>query len=102
MTATLLYFKDLQHFLDSSTKDVVYVSFGSLVKMSLAENRLINALLDAFSECDCRILWRSDLDTNNFTSIPENVLNRKWFPQLDILGKKTIKFFHDSGDRGML
>ena len=73
--------------MDDSPEDVVFVSFGSMVKMSIAEDRLFNALLEAFSSCKCRILWKCDLRENSSARIiPKNVLAKKWFPQRDVLG----------------
>lgn len=46
-------------------------------------------LLETFSKCSLRVLWKCDLEKND-SRISSNVLIRNWVPQRNILGNERI------------
>ncbi|CAH0578322.1 unnamed protein product [Chrysodeixis includens] len=87
--------QEIKSYLDSSTRGVVYVSFGTNVRPSQMDEDLLDAFLDAFEACPYDILWKFDGD--NLKRIPKNVKIQKWFPQRDMLFHKNIKAFVTQG-----
>ncbi|XP_049818507.1 uncharacterized protein LOC109607683 [Aethina tumida] len=85
---------DIESFLDSGTKGVVYISFGTNVKVSHIEPSFLDVLLDTFKSLPYKVLWKLD-------SVPKNVSNNvmvvKWLPQQDVLRHKNIKLFITQG-----
>ncbi|CAG5031179.1 unnamed protein product [Parnassius apollo] len=87
--------KDLKSHLDSSKNGVIYVSFGSNVKMDMFSPKIIKILVTVFSELPYDILWKWDQDKP--PRLPENVKIAKWFPQADLLQHPKIKLFVTQG-----
>ncbi|XP_028168266.1 UDP-glucuronosyltransferase 2B2-like [Ostrinia furnacalis] len=83
--------KDLKDYLDSSTRGVIYVSFGSNIMPSRMFKELLGAILEAFGKLPYDILWKFDED--NLENVPKNVKYMKWFPQRDLLFHPNIKAF---------
>lgn len=85
---------DLKQFLDDATDGVIYFSLGSNLKPSELPTEKRDALLRTFANVKQKILWKWDDD--DLPGKPDNVLIRKWFPQVDILGMyiKSRFFFH--------
>ena len=82
----LIFFQDLEVFIEESEDEgFIFISFGSLVKMSSMPEHLAQTMFDAIKDFKTRFLWRWDGERPN--NLPANVLIRKWFPQQDILGK---------------
>ena len=77
--------QDLEDFIEESGDEgFIFISFGSLVKMSAVPEELLQIIFHAIKDLKTRFLWR--WDGENPQNVPANVLTRKWFPQQDILG----------------
>ncbi|CAK1589576.1 unnamed protein product [Parnassius mnemosyne] len=87
--------KDLKSYLDSSKTGVIYVSFGSNVKMDMFSPKIIETFVTVFSELPYDILWKWDQDEP--PGLPENVKISKWFPQADLLHHPKMKLFITQG-----
>jgi hypothetical protein len=84
----VIYFQDLQKFLDEAKYGVIYFSLGNVVRSDLLSEEKRRAFIEAFSELPQKILWKWD-----FASLPgqpENVKIGTWLPQQDILGNMTL------------
>lgn len=90
--------QDLKQFLDKSGEGVVYFSLGTNVKSSLLPRDKLDAILSAFSEIEYKVLFKFEADgLQNASSIPGNVLTRKWIPQQDVLRHPNVKLFVTQG-----
>ena len=87
---------ELKSFMDTATKGVVIVSFGSVVD-NIPENTL-NKFSDVFKrEQNFKFVFRS----GNKTEAVGNVMYMSWIPQNDLLGHKNTKIFvTHCGDKG--
>ena len=70
--------------MDSAKNGFIYLSFGSHVRGSEISEKLLQTLLQAFSELDQIVLMK--WENENVPNKPKNVELRKWFPQPSVLG----------------
>ena len=91
---------EISKFLEESEgKDVVYVSFGSYVKMS--EVSWYSDLIDILITQDLRAIVKVDKFSDD--KFPESILPLTWAPQKDLLRSGKIKFFvSHCGNNGRL
>ncbi|XP_023025286.2 UDP-glucosyltransferase 2 [Leptinotarsa decemlineata] len=87
--------EDLQTYLDSSEKGVVYFSLGSNIKSANLSGGLQEIIKQALSELPFDIIWK--WETEQLPGKPDNVLIREWLPQQDILGHPNVKVFVTQG-----
>ncbi|XP_073944344.1 UDP-glycosyltransferase UGT5-like [Choristoneura fumiferana] len=90
--------KDIEEFISSSEKGVIYVSFGSLLHASTMSAHKRQQFLDAFKRIPQKVIWKwenASLPKGN-----DNVLTSSWLPQLDILCHPNVLAFISHG--GML
>ncbi|KAL0869148.1 hypothetical protein ABMA27_007441 [Loxostege sticticalis] len=87
--------QNLQTFLDSATKGVVYFSLGALQEPENLAPSILSTLADAFREVPYTVLWK----IGNVTMInkSDNVFAQIWFPQQEILAHPNVKAFITSG-----
>lgn len=71
--------------LDSSSKGVVYVSFGAIQEAEQLSTAMLQTLADAFGELQFTVLWK--IGNTTMITKPDNVITQSWFPQQPILGK---------------
>nr|UYX49746.1 ecdysteroid UDP-glucosyltransferase [Darna trima granulovirus] len=83
---------DLHKFIASSIK-IVYVSFGSIADVSLADSDFKIELLRIFSSIPYNVLWRNNNVSQVITTRSNTIMTRKWFPQRWILKQNNIKLF---------
>ena len=90
----------IEEFLEKSIgKDVVYVSFGSYVKMRFVS--WFAELIDILAKQDLRIIVK--VDEQDILSFPESVLPLSWAPQKDLLRSGQLKLFiSHCGNNGRL
>ena len=91
--------EDLQSFMDSATKGVVFVSFGSQIKSSELSEDKLSVFLETFRRLEMSVIWKWDADVPN---ISKNVITRTWLPQQDLLGHPNLKVFVTHGGLGSL
>lgn len=82
LLATL--FQDLQKILDESKHGVVYVNFGSNVRSSELPVEKKNVFLNVFRKLKQTVIWKWEDD--QLDNKPNNLIIRKWLPQIEILG----------------
>lgn len=86
---------DIKNFIDSAEHGVVYFSLGSNLKPSSMEPSKRQAIIDALSKLDQKVIWKWDdesleVDRSKF-------MVRKWLPQDDILAHENVKLFVTHG-----
>jgi UDP:flavonoid glycosyltransferase YjiC (YdhE family) len=92
---------DLQNFLDSSKKGVIYMSLGSNVRSADLSQENREVFLQTFqSLTDYDILWKFEDDS--MENQPKNVKISKWLPQSDLLSHPKIKCFITQGGQQSL
>lgn len=81
----LLYFQNLQDYIDSAEHGVIYFSFGSLINISTIPKEILNVFLTVIGRLKQKVIlkWISKSDVK----LPENVMIGSWLPQNDILGE---------------
>ncbi|XP_063831380.1 UDP-glucosyltransferase 2-like [Ostrinia nubilalis] len=87
--------QNLQTFLDSATKGIVYFSLGALQEPEMLAPAILNTLADAFRELPYTILWK--IANTTMINKSDNVLAQQWFPQQEILAHPNVKAFITSG-----
>ena len=90
---------DLRNFMDSATKGVVFVSFGSAIKPSAMTKERMMIFLEAFRKIDLSVIWKWDSEIPN---LPKNVMISPWVPQQDLLGHPNLKVFVTHGGMGSI
>ena len=81
--------------MDAHPEGVVYVSFGSALKLSQLATEQKKVFIDTFRELkNTPIIWKWDDVLDN---IPENVLVQKWLPQNDLLAHPSLRVFVTHG-----
>lgn len=88
LALTVMYFQDLQKFLDEAKDGVIYFSLGSSGRSDNLPEEKRSAILQAFSELPQKILWKWESDI--LPGQPKNVKIGKWLPQQDILGNSLM------------
>lgn len=109
---------DLQVYLDEANHGAIYFSLGSAVNASklpadsldmfLGKNLIWKSMVflqqisffsDTFRQLKQRVIWKLESvpDNDAFKNLPENVLIRKWLPQMDILAHPKIVLFISQG-----
>ncbi|CAG9854841.1 unnamed protein product [Phyllotreta striolata] len=83
--------KDLEEFLNRASEGVIYVSFGSVLKVENLPVDKKEILIRTFANMKQKILWKWEGDdVDNF---PPNVKTAKWLPQRDVLAHPNVKLF---------
>lgn len=90
--------QDLEDFMNSSVKGVVFLSLGTNVLSSLMDENKQKMIVDAFAQFpEYNFIWKFE-ETSTNIELPKNVIIRKWCSQSDILAhSKTKAFFTHCG-----
>ncbi|AAL01803.1 ecdysteroid UDP-glucosyltransferase [Spodoptera litura nucleopolyhedrovirus] len=88
---------DLAEFLENSTMGVVYVSFGSSVRVSDMDSNMLDVFIETFRSIPYRVLWKVDKSDTIIDNLPSNVLIQRWFPQRRVLKHRNVKVFITQG-----
>lgn len=75
--------------MDTASHGVILFALGTNIKSSDFTPEKKEAVINTFRKLKQTILWKFE---TNITNLPENVIVRKWLPQMDILGKQ-LHFF---------
>ncbi|CAG7734933.1 unnamed protein product, partial [Allacma fusca] len=88
--------KEMEAFIEGAgDAGFIFVSFGSMVKMSMVPESLLQLFFNAIKDMKTRFIWR--WDSNPPANLPKNILTGKWFPQQDLLAHPKIKGFISHG-----
>lgn len=82
---------DIQQFLDEAEHGAIYFSLGSQVESKDMPAEKLRIFLQVFSQLKQRVLWKFENDT--ITTLPSNVMVKKWLPQNDILAHPNVRVF---------
>jgi glucuronosyltransferase len=85
---TVLYFQDLQKFLNEAKDGVIYFSLGSSMRSDHMPKETRRVFIEAFSELPQKILWK--WESARLPGQPANVKIGTWLPQQDILGNMAV------------
>ncbi|XP_065208651.1 UDP-glucosyltransferase 2-like [Planococcus citri] len=89
--------KEIQTFIDSSPKGVIYLSLGSAAKFSGLPKHMHDSFTNVMEKLPYRVIWRHD-KPEMVSNTSKNILVQKWLPQKDILAHpKVILFITHSG-----
>jgi glucuronosyltransferase len=86
---------DIKQFIEDAPYGVIYFSMGSNLRPSKMPIEKRNAIIEAFSKQNVRILWKYDDDTMAVDR--EKVMIKKWFPQDDVLAHRNVRIFITHG-----
>lgn len=81
--------------MDNAPNGVVYFSFGSVIKAMHLPSDQVEMFLRCLGQIKQKVLWKWESD--NLPKLPPNVIVKKWFPQVDILGHPNCKLFITHG-----
>ena len=84
----VVYFQDLQKFLDEAKDGVIYFSLGSSMRSDHMPEEKRRVFIEAFSELRQKILWK--WESAVLPGQPANVRTGAWLPQQDILGNMPV------------
>lgn len=82
--------QDIAKFMDEAEHGVVYVSFGSLLKIDSLPDEKRDAMVHAFARLKQRVLWRW---SSELYERPANLMTKSWIPQFDVLNHPKVKAF---------
>lgn len=81
----IIFFQDLQTFVESAEHGVIYFSFGSLINSNHLPKEKMNIFLVTIEQLKQKVILKWIPDGS--IKLSQNVLTGSWFPQSDILGK---------------
>lgn len=67
------------------------MSFGSLVRSSTLPKTTINMFIRAFAQIPQTVVFKYEED---LPDVPNNVILRKWLPQVDMIGNIPTYIFY--------
>ncbi|VVC36212.1 UDP-glucuronosyl/UDP-glucosyltransferase [Cinara cedri] len=86
--------KDILDFIGDAPHGVIYVNFGSLVKLSALPDYIEKAFKEALAQVPQKVLLKYE---EVMKDKPKNVMISNWFPQRDILLHPNVKLFISHG-----
>ncbi|KAJ8667291.1 hypothetical protein QAD02_008953 [Eretmocerus hayati] len=90
--------EDLKKWMDESVDGFVYVTFGSMTRIESFPRKIIDAFYKAFNNiAPIRVLMKIANPHELPPGLPQNVITRTWFQQIQILKHKNIKGFITHG-----
>ncbi|CAG7730768.1 unnamed protein product [Allacma fusca] len=88
--------RDLETFIQESTKGFIYISFGSIIKISTVPPKFVQVFLEAMESLkDYQFLWKWEGEKPE--NVSSNVMVQSWFPQQDVLAHPKIRGFISQG-----
>lgn len=79
---------DIELFLNNTNKDVLFISWGSMIRASTLDKGRLQSILNALKNLDIKVIWKWETD-----EIPiegEQFLFVKWAPQLSLICEYKI------------
>ncbi|KAM7353784.1 UDP-glycosyltransferase UGT5-like [Cochliomyia hominivorax] len=86
---------EVSSFLSSSDKDILFISWGSMIKASTLEQEKLQAILNVLIKMDVKVIWKWETDEVPINS--EQFLFIKWAPQLALICHPKISVFWGHG-----
>ncbi|XP_032678545.1 UDP-glucuronosyltransferase 2B20-like [Odontomachus brunneus] len=87
--------KDIAEFLDNAHEGVLYFNLGSMIKMSTMPQKNLDAIFDVLSSIPRKVIWKWESDV--LSRKLDNVMTKKWLPQLDVLSHPNVKVYMGHG-----
>ncbi|KAG5668617.1 hypothetical protein PVAND_016552 [Polypedilum vanderplanki] len=89
--------ENLDKFLKNSTKDIILISFGSIVKLDQLTVNLTSILLSTIQDLsnDFNFIWK--IGKNDKILSTENLFVSTWLPIIEILKNPKVKLFINHG-----
>lgn len=81
---------EIDLFLKNTQKDVLFISWGSMIRGSSLDQKKLQAILKVLKKLDINIIWKWETDEVPIESI--KFLFVKWAPQLTLMCKYGILF----------
>jgi glucuronosyltransferase len=89
----------VKNYLDSSTRPIIYMSLGSMVKSSQMSEATLNVFKETFAELPYDVMWK--FEKEEMDNKPDNVFAYPWFPQADLLAHERVKLFITQGGEAL-
>lgn len=85
---------DLKSFLDRSQRKIIVISFGTIIKASNMDSKVIQTFMRVFAKLDYSFVWKLK---GTVLDKPPNVFTSEWIPQVDLLGHPKTELFITHG-----
>nr|XP_018896358.1 PREDICTED: UDP-glucuronosyltransferase 2B20-like [Bemisia tabaci] len=85
---------DLQKFMDEAPEGVIYFSLGSYIQPNMLREHVRRAFEETFKKVKYRVIWKQSEPIEGAT---ENILQKSWLPQNEILAHPKCKLFVTHG-----
>ncbi|XP_065357950.1 UDP-glycosyltransferase UGT5 [Calliphora vicina] len=82
-------------FLKNTKKDVLFISWGSMIKASTLDQDKLQAILNVLTKLDIKVIWKWESDEIPIKS--DQFLFIKWAPQLALICHPKITLFWGHG-----
>lgn len=80
--------KEVESFLDKSTKGFVYVSFGSMVKIESLPEEKVKIFYESLGKlAPVSVLMKIAKPEELLPGLPKNILTASWLPQIKVLSE---------------
>nr|XP_022908477.1 UDP-glucuronosyltransferase 2B1-like [Onthophagus taurus] len=90
--------KHLQLGVDSSKEGIIYFSFGSMVKSTIFNSKILSTMFEALGKQPHKVFWKGVKEEILVDlKIPDNIIFEPWMPQLDMLCNPNTKLFISHG-----
>ncbi|VVC33308.1 Hypothetical protein CINCED_3A004360 [Cinara cedri] len=87
--------KELQEYMDTATKGVVFLNFGTVINMDNVSKHTLDIFKKVLGRLEQKVIFRwTNNDTQGF---PDNFYVDSWLPQVDILKHPNCKLFITHG-----
>ncbi|XP_055386209.1 UDP-glycosyltransferase UGT5 [Condylostylus longicornis] len=87
--------KDVEEFLQNSVKGVIFISWGSMIKMSTLPKSKVKAIVNALEQQSFDVLWKWESD--DLPTVNKKFMFTKWAPQKELLCHPKVKIFWSHG-----
>lgn len=74
--------------MDEAPEGVIYFSLGSYIQPNMLKEHVRRAFEETFKKVKYRVIWKQSEPVEGAT---ENILQKSWLPQNEILGMNHIK-----------
>ncbi|KAM7352222.1 UDP-glycosyltransferase UGT5-like isoform 2-T2 [Cochliomyia hominivorax] len=86
---------EIKSFLENSKQNVLYISWGSMIKGSTLDKQKLMAILNVLTKYDIKVIWKWESDKIPIKT--DQFLFIKWAPQLQLICHPKIALFWGHG-----